>query len=375
MANVPLRVFDQNLTLVAEIDDYESLYFTRSWYDVGDFSLTINYNKLYAPTLTKGAIVQLGGRPDSTGIILSVTRDVGAGAGGKGSEQITATGCELKYILRWRISYPPTGQDRYIMRDAAETVIKTFVNDQCGSAAPAARQFPLFAVNADQSRGSEYLISARYSVVADELIDCAWASGLSWRVNLDLSTKQYVFEIYEGLDRTAAQAVNPRVIFSPKYDTVQSAQIKTSDLTYRSLMVVGGQGVGAARTIVLAHSGTEPTGLARREQWVDARDLSATPDLAARGAQKLIEYSNQNFFTGKALPYSAVQYRTDYDLGDVVTMSAFGETTDVRVASAREAWVHNRYDIELGFGRPHPTITTRVAKNQNETSSILNANE
>ena len=369
----PLRVFDQSLSLVAEIDDYESAYFTRSWYDIGDFLIRINYNKKYATSLQKGSIIQLHGRPDSTGIITSLTMDVGAG--GKGSEQVTATGTELKHILRWRIAYPPAGQARYTDNDAAETVIKKFVDAQCGSTADAARQFASFAVAADQARGPAYLISARYSVVADELIDCAWASGLSWRVNLDLDTKEYIFEVYEGVDRTADQAVNARVIFSPSYDTVQTAQIKHSDINYRSIMLVGGQGVGAARTVVPVYTGTEPTGFARREEWIDARDLSSTPDLTARGTQKAAEFANQDFFTGNALTYSSIQYRRDFDLGDIVTMSAFGETTDVRVSSARESWSNNRYDIELGFGRPHPTITTRVARNQSETAGILNANE
>lgn len=373
MNNVPVRIFDSGLNLLAEIDDYESLYYSRSWYGIGDWQMTINYHKQYASLLERGQIILPGTRMDSVGIIVSIQYAVGGD--GKGSETITVSGRELKQLFKWRISYPGAGDARYEHQGKAETIIKNFVKAQCGATAAAARQYPLLTIATDQARGPTYLISARYSVVADELKDAANASHVSPTMTIDTTNKVYVFDVAEGVDRTAGQAVNARVIFSPSFDTLASAEIMHSDAEYRSIMVVGGQGVGAAREIYEYYPGTEPAGLDRREAWIDARDLADPADLPTRGAAKSTEYAQEDYIEGVVLTYSSLQYRTEWNLGDIVTVSAFSESTDARISAVRESWSSGEYGIEITFGKPFPTITDKVARVNSETSATLNANE
>jgi len=371
--SLPVRIFDQSINLIGEVDDYESFFFERSWYKIGAFEITINRYKLYASAFQKGRFILAGNNLDSVGIITSIKYSVGEG--GKGSETVTASGYQLKHLYTWRIVYPPAGQARYTETNVAETVVKNLLKAQIGSTAAAARKFTLLSINSDSGRGISYIISARYSNLAAELEDLAWATQISTTLTLDLTNKLLVSDIAQGIDRTAGQSVNGRAIFSPDYDTISGGEVVHSEVAYRSIMIVGGQGIGTSRTIQNTYSGSEPTNLARREQWIDARDLSSGTDLTARGVAKLAEYGNQDYLSVTALPYSSLVYRTHYDLGDLVTLSIAGESTDARISTARESWSHNVYNLELTFGRPFPTITARVSESQVETAATFNANE
>jgi hypothetical protein len=369
----PIRIFTSSLDFVAEVDDYETAYFERRWYGIGEFSITINYNKLFATEFQKGRIILIGNNYDSCGIISSLRYSVGEG--GKGSETVTASGYQLKHIMSWRIVYPPAGQARYTDSDKAESVVKTLVAGQAGTSAATKRQFSLLDIAADAARGIDYLISSRYSNLAAEVEDLAYATQISTNLYIDPVAKKIKLDCYQGIDRTAAQSMNGRAIFSPDYDTLASAEILDSNVAYRSIMIIGGQGVGAARTIVPVYSTTEPSDFDRREQWIDARDLSTTPDLTLRGQSKLALFGNENYLEARALTYSPLAYRSSYDLGDLVTMSAFGQSTNVRISSARESWANNDYMLELGYGLPYPTITKRVARSESDVGAILNATE
>ena len=370
---MPVRIFDLNLNLVAEIDDYESLYFSRLWYAIGEFSITMNANKRYAGELKRGRIVLLKNYPDSVGIITQTKYTVAEG--GRGSETITASGFELKHIFKWRIAIPPTGEARYMDFGIVETILKTFVAAQCGEGADAARRFPNFSITEDQGRGGEYLLSARYSVVADELIDAVNATNVSPVLGLDTDTRQIVFDVAVGVDRRRSQAVNARAIFTTDYDNVKSAEVTHSDVNYRSMLIVGGQGSGPSRTILRVALEAVTTGFGRRELWIDARDLSSTADLLARGQQKAEAYSNQDYVDAVALAYASLKYRRDYDLGDLVSVRVRGEYVDSRISGVRESWTHGNYDIELTFGKPYPSISGKVAQGDAETAATLNANE
>ena len=666
--NVPIRLFNTALTLLAEIDDYESLVFDRSWYDAGQFEITINKNKLYASLLAKDVIIMVGDRADSVGIITEIKKRIGEE--GKGSEEITAIGYELKYIFNRRNVEPMTGKARYaipgdidIIADAgnpifnydfnvnrvmvgdtchiyytdagtlyhrtatdvlcntwgaggactiggstatncaypyvfysgttyylilqktndaspysyymytssdgiawtitnggakvltagtgiytytwgcsiivvdgvmyffaecattgdkaifgigysyaalanlgagtcnfntnatathiianagspnaiyvpdsdavmlfhsyvnydditywqlrvsynilsgspslisgwttsnnwglledstniqnpnflvlpasktydillgylynnasnyqayfdmtandfynvisanipAETVIKQLVLDQAGTGADVARRFPNLSIATDQARGDPYVLSARYSILWNEMQDFVYATNISPGITIDLVNKLYVFDVNEGVDRTATQTTNGRAIFSPDFDNLKGADFTESDINYRNLFIVGGKGAGTNRYILKYFDDTvaEPTGFSRREVFIDAREIEDFA-LRTRAKNELENYINQNTFDLDGLEYSGLQYRTDYDVGDICTVVALGTSVDVRLSSVTEAWEHGSYELAHTFGKPYPTLTSQTANSQSETNDSLSATE
>lgn len=406
MIRAPVRVFDAALTLKTELDNYTSLYFTRAWYGIGDFNLIMPRDALHADELQRGRIIMVcakprpagseyiteGGLPitddgmmlaakgaassaayyaDSFGIITEITRSVDD----RGTETISASGYELRHIFTWRRVLPEQGNARWEHTGAVETILKNLVYAQAGAGADAARQFPLLTVATDLELGDSYLISARYSALSEEVEQAAWATNAGPRIYLDLASRLFVFDVAFGVDRTALQTINGRAIFSPEWDTLETADVTESDIEYRNHALVGGQGVGAARVIVPVFSGTEPEGFARRELWVDARDLSDTDDLAVRGAAKLAELAAEDYLEATILPFSPLEYRVDYDIGDLCTISALGETVDARISEAQESWDESGYSLALTFGKPYPEAQIIAARNDDATAATLTATE
>ena len=117
----PIRVYERDLTLVGELDDYASAYFTRSWYGVGDFAIRTNYNTVHATDLQKGRIVMFGKDKYRAGIITKLDKKLDEN--GKGGQIITASGYEIKFIFSQRIVLPQAASAVYTLNNSAETVM------------------------------------------------------------------------------------------------------------------------------------------------------------------------------------------------------------------------------------------------------------
>jgi len=357
----PIRIFDASLNLVTELDDYANAYFKRDWSGCGDFSIQTNYNTTHASDLVRGRIVMFDKNVKKCGIITNVKKAIGES--GKGSMIVTASGVELKGILGWRIVPPPSGSEYYSVNNSAETVMKTLVGQNGGpTTADADRKFPLLEIDTDADLGATYLLKTRYtSNVLAECSACSLATETGFYIYLDLTGKKWRFQTAQGVDRSASQSVNPRAIFSTDYDTLKSAEIDDNDSNYRNYAFVGGQGEGTLRTIREVFTGAiEPTGIERREMFVDARDLATTGELDQRGEQKLEELQTIITTDGSPLAYSPLVYGTDYDLGDLATLEVYDDPRDVRITSVKESWAPLTYAIDMTFDRVPQTILSQL---------------
>jgi hypothetical protein len=368
MAQTPIRLFKgstetSHLDFVGEFDQYTSCSFGIAWYGVGQFTISCNKNITFNSTSTlgteliEGRYVMLGNSERNVGKITRITEEFNAE--GKSSERITISGEELKGMFSSRmVNIAAT----YNITDQAETCMKELVKDQCGADASANRQFEDFTIEADGSRGGNYTMSCRWTNLLDELDECSRASGIGYWIEYDVSAGNLVFICGEGTDRSAAQSVNPRAIFSNTWNSIGSGQYEYNESDYKNLAYVGGQGVQAGRTIRTVYDTSEPTGIARRETFIDARDLSATADLDARGAQKLDELQYTEFIDVTTLTASPVEYGTAYNVGDLCTISAFGGEFNTRIIGATIVIEPNRYEVELQFDKRAPSLPSIVAK-------------
>lgn len=375
----PIRVFDTSLNQLVEVDTYQTAFFERKLSEYGEFSIQINWNifdnmgNRLAAYFQRGNFVLFGSDLRKIGVITEVSKKVAES--GKGSEVVTVKGRQAKYIFARRVVYPPTGYANYTHTAVAETVLKTLITNQCGSGASAARQISLVNVLATQGRGSSYTYSSRYKKLDEDLKTISTASGLGFELALNLTTKKLDFDVITGVDRRASQSVNDRMIISTDYDTLKTAQVIDSDVQYKNLVIAAGQGVGEDRNIRNVYSSTEPTGLDRREVFQDMRDLASTTDVDARGATVLAENSTTQYVDASVLSYSQYQLGVDYDLGDLVTLSAFDLSTDAQITGIKETWGPVKYDIALTFNRQYPEFPKKVSGNADNTTNVFNNTE
>lgn len=114
-----------------------------------------------------------------------------------------------------------------------------------------------------------------------------------------------------------------------------------------------------------------PTGLARRELYVDARDLQSETGetaltaaeyaalLTARGREKLAAAPLRRAFSAEVRTLSPTYiYGEDFVLGDTVTVTdeRLGVSADAVVTAARHTVGENGRTLTLTFGAAPPTL-------------------
>jgi hypothetical protein len=355
----PLRVFDSNLTFIAEVDAYEQAYFIRSQSGCGTFEIKINYNANFASIFQKDYFVWFSPDVRRIGIIEDLSKEVDQD--GKGSQKITITGKEAKGIFARRLIIPASGNNYYTQNAPIETVIKNAIYDQCGAGASASRQISILTIATDQSRGNTYTIQRFYTNLADDLKSAAEAQNhyMGWYCYLDTVNLKLVLECNPGTDHSASQVTNPVIIFSSNYDTLKKATITDQSSGYKNVVYVGGQGELANKTIIKVHSTTEPTNITRREEYIDESSLQTTTALTNAGTSELASLSAASFSVdAQTLVKSPFVLGTDYDLGDLITIKEYGTSWDVQITEVEESWENNNYEITMTFGKAAQTISS-----------------
>src|SRR5690554_7294205 len=380
----PIRIFDENINLLAEISNYESLMFTRSWHGVGDLELRINRYKNYTDTLQKGNIIVIGNEKHKCYKILH--REIELDEQGKVSENWLIKGLELKSVAGQRITIPPSHVAYDNRSGSAETVMKHYINNNLVSPADPKRKIDQLVIAPNLSRGSHVNWQSRFKNVSEELTDISMLSGIGWFVSVDYQSKKWVFDVKNGRDLTVNQAVNNPVIFSPEFDNIKHMYYVDSDLNHRNVAYVAGQGEGVERRVVELG---ESVGLSRYELFVDARDVAEKTeddqpverpedeiiaDLRMRGQKRLVEMDVEEFLeaqimtpikrteNGQVKVFSTFMYEHDYDLGDIVTVQnkGWGITTDTRITEVTEIYDNTGFHLEATFGNSRPTLISRI---------------
>lgn len=193
----------------------------------------------------------------------------------------------------------------------------------------------------------------------------AQSANFGFRFRPDFIAKKIYFEVYKGNDRTLAQSDNSRVIFSDAYANLTRIQLRETDQIYKNCVYIGGQVDEDTGTRTVVSFGTEHTGLDRRELFVDARDLSNedltdteyADKLLQRGHEKSLEYAESTAIECETIPDSNFHYKTDYDLGDVVSVDkrTWGVTVNMRITGIDEVYERGGVRIVPTFGTPIAT--------------------
>lgn len=122
----------------------------------------------------------------------------------------------------------------------------------------------------------------------------------------------------------------------------------------------------------------KPTGLSRREIWIDARDLQSDSDpdnpltpeeyqavLENRGKGKLAEKQLVRSFSSKVRTYdSTYKIGEDYQIGDIITVidERLGLTVDAVVQAVERSVGQSGEELTLTFGYGQPTVFDKLAR-------------
>ena len=218
----------------------------------------------------------------------------------------------------------------------------------------------------------DYQVS--YKNLGDEIESLSSISGLGHRVNFDIANRKLIFDVYQGIDRSINQSINPRAIFSKEFENVLEQEFIDSLNNYRNIALIGGIGEGPDRKLTVVGNAA---GLDRFEIFADQRNLSNVdgnnnPINDAEYMGLLIEKGNETLATTKEIltfdskinPNSNLKYKTDFDLGDVVTCVSkqWNLVINASITEIEEIYEADGPSINITFGNNIPTLIKKIKR-------------
>ncbi|MCQ4921566.1 siphovirus ReqiPepy6 Gp37-like family protein [Tissierella carlieri] len=352
-----LYIFDRDLNFKGLLDNYFSFRWVRRYYRCGEFELHCGLTPDLLVLLQRGSIVWKKDDLEAGYIeYRNISQDI------EGKEVLIAKGKFLTGYLNRRIIW---GTKK--LNTTSELAIRELINKNCINPTNLDRKVNRFTLGEIKNYTQNINYQVSYKNLLEEIESIAATSGLGFRILIDVANKLIVFDIYEGLNRTADQTVNSPAIFSKEFENVLEQEYTDNISNYRNVALIAGEGEGAARQLATIGQGS---GLDRFELFVDARDLQKdnrttqqyTELLENRGNTKLTEHKEIRAFDSKINQKSNLIYKEDFDLGDIVTCTSkkWGLTIDTRITEIEEIYESNGFNINMVFGNNMPTLIDKI---------------
>lgn len=359
---ISVRFFDQNLTFIGEIDDYTSLIYTKKWTTYNTFEI---HTSTFDPVLMKrGHFILLQNDRYRSGIIEYIEDNE------KLKQEVTLRGFCPRFLIYERPTIPQSGQDEETYNTEIENILLGMVDKSSVNPERKNRKIPCLVLDKSQNRGEKLSFQTRFKVLGDEMETLCKTSTLGTAIYFDHGKKQLLFQILAGDDKTYDNGVRPPYVFAQKWDRVLERDYTESSVDYKNCAYVAGQGEGKDREMVVV--GDEQTGFNRREIYFDARDIGedAEMSLEDRGKIKLADYALIKSFEAVV---KAVDYRTQWDLGDFVTIE--DDKTGIRenrqVMEVKEVYEEKKYAVEPVMGEALKTLPKKLRRDTNSMPEAL----
>ena len=260
-----LTVLDTNLLSIAIIDTYESLIWTDRYSKCGDFELYMPISDSIPWYFKQENMLMI---EQSEHLMIIETIEIESDS--ENGDHLKISGRSLESILDRRIIW---GQQTFNgnLQDGIKTLIDScFINPT-----DLKRKVEGFIFKeSTDSAITELTFEATY--LGNNLLEIIEKLcndyGIGYKITIN-DQKQFVFELYAGIDRSYSQINNPYVVFSPNFDNVVNSNYLTSSTNYKNVALVAGEGEGADRITVTVGSDAV-TGLERRELFTDAGSVS-----------------------------------------------------------------------------------------------------
>ena len=357
VSNMNFYLLDNNLNYLMIIENYRSFIWSNRYYTSGDFELYAPLTDALLNTVQRNYFIIRDDDLTQCMVVSNIEVKTSVTDG----DYIIITGLSLKSILNRRIIWSQTVLDGNV-----ETMVRKLVTENAIEPSNTARVIPNLILG--DTIGVTATISAQYTGdnLGETISGICQTYRLGYDVKLDIDNKNFIFVLYEGADRTSAQSVNPRVIFSDDFDNLLTSDYTYNSSNYRNVVLVAGEGEGTARKTVTTGSAS---GLDRYELFVDARDVSSNDGeissadynklLLERGSQKLAETIINENITGEVEATVNYKLGVDFFLGDLVeVVNAFGMIMAPRITEVIECSDENGYTCVPTFYQDEQNILT-----------------
>jgi len=363
---IELNVFDLNFNRIGEISEYVNLEIQKNYYTYSELQLRI----VNTPDTLK--ILQADN-------ILTTTTNINYGYSIQHFEyndddsEITIYAYSLNWLLTWRSILK---QQTYYGN--IEDAIKYYISTNAINPVNLYRIIPNLRLAENSGINTTVDTSKSGGEVSEYCFSLCETNEISFDVLMNHKDKKYEVYTWQGLDRSTLQDINPHIIFSKEFENVTSQNYIYNNVDYKNVAVVAGEGEDIDRTVAIANDSI--SGFARREVYIDARDIQSEYKddddneviltaaeyndlLIARGNESLADYQPIETFESDIVDEQFV-FGADYGLGDKVSVrnDDIGRVLHTRVTKATITSNRNGVDIKTEFGSNIPTYSEKIVK-------------
>ena len=345
-----LTVLNKSFEKQGIIDEIKSLIWHRKYGAAGVFQLTVPASENNLKLIQKQNLIHKPAA-DEAGVIdtFNIKEDE------NGVETIEASGYFLTGLLSRRIiPQQSTFYDTY--RNIMHSLVKSNAVNTSAKRVITGLRMPTLA--ADTSAKQRLQVTGKNLLTYLEALSAA--GDIGFKV---LYKRSYMeFYTYQGLDKSAGQKANPRVVFSEEYDNLTATEYTYSEASKVTAAYVAGEGEGLDRTIVEVDDGS--TGWDRFETYVDDRssreegmtDAQYLELLTSKGWE--VQTPAAESFSGSIIDSGTTIYKKDWDLGDIVTIFSkrWNKKMSVRITEIEEVDEESGSKIVIYVGSTEPTI-------------------
>ena len=344
-----ILIYGTDYKVIGIVDTASSIIWANRFRECGDFEI---YVPASSEMLELLQIDNMVGRTDDD--MVCIIEKIRIETDEENGDYIIATGRDLRSVLDRRVVWEQT-----ILSGTLENGLRRLVTDAFISPTITARQYTNIAL----ATAHGYTDSIRAQYTGKNLLEaieelCA-ANNYGFKITLGGS--KLMVDFYKANDRSANQTALPWVVFSEEFDNLTTSAYEHDKTAYKTVALIAGEGEGSARRKSTITTGTDLEGLARREMYIDARDISSnegeitdaeyTELLQERGLTELQEAAVVESMEGTVESRQQYLYKTDYNLGDTVTVrNKYGIQADARVLEVVETWDESGYICTPTFG-------------------------
>ncbi len=286
----------------------------------------------------------------------ALIRDVEEGMDADGRSIYTVSGPGYNELLKRRVIEAATGSAGAAKDGPAETVIKEYVEEQCGPTAGLFRAIAGLTVQADGGNGGLVRLSRAYRWVYDVCLEIASTGGGDFAV-VGTGAASYQFRWYDGhlgTDRSDT------VVFALEYGNMGSPKLSHKRSGEITAVLVGGQGDGVARTttwrIDYGRESESPINL--REMFVDQRQETDAQGLITAGDRALQDNRAPYRLSFEVLQVPSCLYGFHYFLGDLVTVKFKAYTAVQQVKAVEFVVDQNGEQLNVTLAEPPAEMGT-----------------
>lgn len=376
LLNFVLTVWDLEVQPIAIIDEIISLEWVSNLNKAGTFTLSVPLSEANITALAVDNIITKNtyGEEGLKEACIITYRQITVN--NQGIETLEVQGSTLLNWLSQRVL-----TQNYNLSDTIENIARNLVLNEAITPINSDRIIPNLELGEIKSLTdtTTFFPNSQYPQLLQALSNLFTGVYYGMEILMDTINKKFIFNVYQGIDRTISSTTNQPLLFSSEMNNIMSESYTHTKVNFNNVAYVyaqfesvGTSGTEINKTVTVGNaeglqrfevgvSGGSPT---LNGQQFEVTESNYNTLLPIVGEQALAQAEVTHNFTGKLNMNCGLTYKRDFNVGDTITAinKAWNLNKDLVIVAVSEQYSVQGLQLSLTFGYPLPTILELINK-------------